>query len=126
MSIRNVTASNDWTYGAGRQNFLTKNAAILLDVRLYLQLWMGNAFWALAAGVNYAQLLNKGTEKALLAALQGALMSRYGVVQVTQLSAVLDPETRALTATYTINTIYGQAFTNSITIPIGQANAQPA
>lgn len=121
MKIRNLDSSGDWTFGKGLQSYLTGQAAIALDIKTYLNLWAGNCFWALQAGINWRQYLDKNQETQLLAGLQAALLGRFGVMAINQLSADLDPRTRAIVVTYDVQTIYTQSFQDSITI--GAQNA---
>lgn len=124
MKIRNVTAANDWTFGKGLQCYLTTQDAIALDIRTYLLLWTGNCFWALQAGVNWRQYLDKNQEQKLLAGLQSAILDRFGVMGINLLSARLDPQSRLITVQYDVQTIYTQSFQDSITI--GASSAQSA
>lgn len=121
MKISNLDGFGDFTFGKGLQNYLTAQNAIALDIKTYLKLWTGNAFWALQAGVNWRQFLDKNQEARLLAALQTAILGRYGVMALTQLSANLDPRTRNIVVRYEVQTIYTQSFQDSITI--GAQNA---
>lgn len=121
MKIRNLTRDGDWTFGKGRQDYLTGQDAIAEDVKTYLKLWTGNCFFALQAGVNWRQYLDKNQKTRLLAGLQTAIMSRFGVMGLTELSANLDAQTRRIVIRYTVQTIYTQSFQDSITI--GAQNA---
>lgn len=116
MIIRNLTPAGDWTFGAGIQNYLTANAAIAQDISTWLKLWVGNCFFALQSGINYTQYFNKNQQAPLLAALQAGIASRDGVTGINQVSADLDPQSRQMTVTYNISTIYTQNFLQSITI----------
>lgn len=116
MKIRNLTAGGDWTFGAGRQNYLQGQDAIAEDIRTYLKTWVGNCFFALQAGVNWRQYLDKNQETRLLAGLQSAIMGRFGVMALTQVSANLDRRSRVLVVRYAVQTIFTQSFTDSITI----------
>ncbi len=121
MKIRNLTAAGDWTFGKGLQSYLTAQAAIALDIKTYLTLWTGNCFFALQAGVNWRQFLDKNQEQRLLAGLQTAILGRFGVMGINLLSADLDRQTRRIVVKYDVQTIYTQSFKDSITI--GAPNA---
>ncbi len=121
MKIRNLDRDGDFVFGKGLQSYLTGQAAIELDIKTYLNLWTGNAFWALQAGVNWRQYLDKGQESRLLAGLQAAIMGRFGVMAINQLSANLDRRTRRIVVSYDVKTIFTQSFKDSITI--GAQNA---
>lgn len=121
MKIRNLDSAGDFTFGKGLQSYLTGQDAIALDIKTYLKLWTGNCFWALQAGVNWRQYLDKNQKARLLAGLQNAIMSRFGVMALTQLSAELNAQTRQIVVKYNVQTIYTQNFQDSITI--GAQNA---
>lgn len=121
MKIRNLTATGDWTFGKGLQSYLTGQAAIALDIRTYLNVWTGNCFWALQAGVNWRQYLDRNQEAKLLAALQSVLLARFGVMGINLLSVRFDRLTRRLTVAYDVQTIYTQSFKDSITIGANSA-----
>lgn len=121
MKIRNVTAANDWLFGKGLQDYLTAQAAIALNIKTYLNLWVGNAFWSLQAGVNWRQYLDKNQEQQLLASLQTAILNRFGVTGINLLSARFDRATRQITVAYDVQTIYTQSFQDSITIGANSA-----
>jgi hypothetical protein len=114
MKIRNLTVGGDWTFGKGLQSYLTGQAAIAEDIKTFLLLWTGNCFFALQAGINYRQFLDKGQKAKLLGALQTAILARYGVMGINQLDAVLDPNTRHLVVTYDVVTVYTKSFKDSI------------
>ncbi len=116
MKIRNLTAGGDFTFGKGLQSYLTGEAAIGEDIKTWLLLWTGNCFWSLQSGINYRQLLDKGQKARLLSALQGGILGRSGVMGINQLSASLDEQTRQLTVTYDVQTIYTNSFKNSVVV----------
>lgn len=116
MKIRNLNDRGDWLFGKGLQDYLTSQDAIALDIKTYLKLWTGNAFFALQAGVNWRQYLDKNQESRLLAGLQSAILARFGVMGINLLTARLDPITRNLVVQYDVQTIYTQSFQDSITI----------
>lgn len=116
MKIRNLDANGDFTFGKGLQNYLTGQAAIKEDIATYLKLWVGNCFWALQAGVNYRQLLDKNQKLNLLSAIQAAILGRFGVTGIKQLDATLNPHTRALRVSYDVATIYTNSFQDSVTL----------
>lgn len=116
MIFRALTATGDWTFGKGVQSYLTGQAAIAADIKTYLKLWTGNCFFALQAGVNWTQYLDKNQEDNLLAGLQAVILARFGVMGLHQLSAKLDARSRHLVVSYDVQTIYTQSFKDSITI----------
>lgn len=121
MKIRNLDANGDFTFGKGLQNYLTGQAAIALDVRTFVKLWAGNAFWALQEGINWRQYLDRNQQANAQAALQAGILGRNGVVGVNQISVQLDRQARRFTIKYDVATIYTQSFVDTVTI--GTPNA---
>lgn len=116
LKIRNLTPDGDFTFGKGVQDYLTGQNAIALDIKTFLKLWTGNCSWALQAGINWTQYLNKNQEAQLLGALQQGILGRYGVVGINQLNVYLNRVTRQLEVTYDVATVYTQSFVDSILI----------
>jgi hypothetical protein len=116
MIFRNLDRNGDWVYGNGVQAYLTGQKAIEKDVKTFLLLWTGNCFWALQAGINWRQYLDRGQQPALLAGLQTGILARYGVMGINQLDAGLDRATRGFFVKYDLATIYTQSFQDSITV----------
>lgn len=116
MKIRNLNSDHDFTFGKGAQSYLNGEDAIGEDIDTYIKLWVGNCFFALQAGINWRQYLDKGQKAKLLGALQQGILSRFGVMGINQILPILDPFTRRLTVTYDVQTIYTQSFKNSVTI----------
>lgn len=44
MSIRNLDENHDWTFGAGRSNYLNYNAEIGLNIKTRLLSFLGDCF----------------------------------------------------------------------------------
>ncbi len=121
MKIRNLDSAGDFIFGRGVQSYVTGQAAIALDIKTYLKLWTGNAYWALQAGINWRQYLDRNQKARLLAGLQTGIMGRFGVMALNELSADLNPRTRRIVIRYDVQTIFTKSFQDSITI--GAQNA---
>ena len=65
MRIRTLSESGDWTFGKGLNNYSDQVLAIAQNVKSRLLSWEGDCFWALQDGVDWRNLLDKGTQDEL-------------------------------------------------------------
>lgn len=66
MRIRNIDENNDWTFGAGQTNYVTGAYAVGLDIKLRLQEWLNDCFFALQNGINWKRRLGAFNQKLFL------------------------------------------------------------
>lgn len=111
MRYRALDANGDMSFGAGQSNFLINSpAAVGQAVLTRLRLLTGEWFLDLTAGTPYAtQVLGKNTAATYDTAIRSRILGTEGVSGIASYSSSLNPTTRALTITATIDTIYGQA-----------------
>jgi len=114
MLIRNLDIDGDWMFGKGKTNLLAAEMAIELNIRTRFLEWVNDCFFNLPAGVDYINLLDKGQQDNLILAVKPVILSSEGVIQLNELSADLNAA-RNLTMTFTIDTIYGSNYQNTIT-----------
>ena len=120
--FRGLDANGDFMYGQGLGSYATGSAALALDIAARLRLVKGSCFFAVQAGVDYTNLLQKGQLKNLVAALQNAILQTPGVVKIVAMPYQFDPATRALDfGPCTVQSIYGQVFIAQITNLLGSA-----
>ena len=110
MSFRNLTSTGDWTWGKGLANYNNAEAEIEEDIATWLWSWVGNCFWALRDGIDYTNLLDIGQQTNMKNAIRLGIMSRNNVVGINSLTVVYAPETRLITVTANIQTVYSSAF----------------
>ena len=110
MKIRKLTALNDWSFGAGIQNYATDQIAVAENIQTRVLSWFGNCFFALQEGIDYRNLLDKNQQVNLELAVKETILKSYGVIGIKTLSSVLDTKTRKLTIQYSIDTIFGKLF----------------
>lgn len=119
MIFRALTASGDWTFGQGIAGYLTLNAAIEMNVKTRILSWKGDCFFSLQDFVDWLGRLDKGQEDHLNQELQQVILSSFGVDRITASDIELNRQTRACLATYTITTIFGQTFSNTLNLQAG-------
>lgn len=116
MTIRNLDASGDWTFGHGRQDYLSGEAAVELNIRTRMLFFLNDCFWAMNFGIDYWNLLGQRgvTPKAnLLLQSRTMLASSYGVVQINAVDVVTSAITRRESLRYNIDTIYTRSVRGS-------------
>jgi hypothetical protein len=113
MIIRNLDANGDWTFGSGISNYLTNNAAIGLNIRTRLLSWLNDCFFDMEAGIDWLNRLGSKNQRQLLEAdLSRIIVQSYGVTGLVSFDTVLVG--RVFTANYSVNTIFSQAYIDSI------------
>lgn len=121
MIMRALDSNNDWTFGAGLQNYLSGNAAIAQSIKTRLQSFLGNCWFATNAGMDWFNLLGKN-QNSLNIAINTMILNTEGVTRINQTFSVLDSVTRSLSVSYDVNTVNSatslkQQF--SFQIPVG-------
>lgn len=109
MRYRALSPTGDYTFGQGEANFLINSpAAVAQSVLTRLRLWEGEWFLDQTVGTPYTQqILGYNTENIRDLAIQQEVLNTPGVTSITNYSSSVDPNTRALTVTMSINTQYG-------------------
>lgn len=114
MIFRNLDANGDWTFGQGKQNYVSGNAAIGLNIRTRILSWVGDCFFDLLAGIDWTNRLGSKNQRSLLESdLRRIITTSYGVTGIASFSSQIN--VRSFTATYSVNTIFGKVFTDTVT-----------
>lgn len=116
MIIRNLDASQDWTFGQGRQNYLRAEAAIELNVKTRVKCFLNDCFWAMDFGIDWWNLLGTNNPIAtsnIVLQVRAMIAASFGVPVIVSVTATTDRVTRRLTTTWLINTIYSRNVTGS-------------
>ena len=117
MIFRNLDDNGDWTFGAGNANYKTFDAAIGLNIKTRLLSWVGDCFFDLTAGIDWSNRIGVlGVKDLLELDIRRIILQSEGVVSLVAFD--VNVVGRAFSATYTINTIYGQEFTESFELGI--------
>ena len=114
MKFRGLDQNSDWQFGQGLGSYAKAANALALDIAARVRSRMGNCFFATTDGIDYTNLLDKGRQKDFETAMSNAIMQTNGVVKINSVSFNLDPETRAMSTTYDIQTIYSRSFIATI------------
>lgn len=66
MRVRRIDENNDWCFGGQNSDYMTGSNAIALDIKLKLQEWLGDCFFALQNGIPWNIRMGKTNQKELL------------------------------------------------------------
>lgn len=108
MRVRQVDSSHDFTFGKGKNNYLTATRAIVQNIDTRLLSFLGNCFFDLGAGIDWFNLLGSKNEIALNLAVSAVILNTQNVTGLLQLSISLGA-TRVLTIRYQVQTTYSTA-----------------
>lgn len=116
MTFRAIDSNNDWQFGTGRQSYFTDEDAINADIKTALQVFLGECFFALDAGVDWWNLIGGKDEQGIILQCRTVISQRQGVARINSVTARLDRATRAFSVTYNVDTIYSQSIINTVTV----------
>ena len=108
MIVRALNSSGDWTYGAGKNNYLSANAAVAQAIATRLLSFLGDCFWATNAGIDWFTFL--GGSKSLLSlqlAINAVILNTDNVTGIVTLNVIYDPDTRAVEIDYEATSSFG-------------------
>jgi hypothetical protein len=107
MIVRAITGVGDWTFGAGKTNYLSANAAIAQLIGTRLSSFLGDCFFATNDGIDWFNLLGNKNLLALELAINATILNTEGVTGIITLSTSLDNTTRIFSAVYSVTTSFG-------------------
>lgn len=108
MIVRALDVNGDWTFGKGKNDYLSGVDAVAQSISTRLDCFLGDCFFSTSFGIDWWNLLGTKQELALSLAISAMILNTPEVLSLEQLSISLDPSTRNLTVVYTVNTIYGR------------------
>lgn len=96
MAFRKTDSQGNWLFGHGLADYANREEEIALDVKTALQEWVGNCWFNVDAGVDYATYLSTpGTQEELRQSIGQVVASRGGVSQVLDV-AIISIENRVI------------------------------
>jgi hypothetical protein len=109
MRYRKLTNLGDYPFGNGLLDFyIDVPEAIAQAVKTSLLLWLGEWFLNIDEGTPYMQgILGKYTIETANTTIQDRILSVEGVTNYEDYESTLDPETRGMSVSFKLNTIYG-------------------
>lgn len=105
MIVRALDTNNDWTYGRGKNDYLSANRAIGQSIQTRISSFLGDCFWSITSGIDWFGYLGSKDQIGLNLAISATIANTPGVIKIIQLSVDLD-SARRLTIHYEVDTIY--------------------
>ena len=106
MIVRANDITGDWTFGAGKNNYLSANAAVAQLISTRLSSFLGDCFFATSEGIDWFNLLGAKNETSLTLAISTVILNTPNVIRLEQVALSLDAN-RVLTVTYNATTAFG-------------------
>jgi len=117
MIIRALDINHDWTFGKGKENYLSAQLAIAENIQTRILSFFGNCFFDMSAGIEWFTLLGTpNSDQQILLNVRAIILQSYGVVSVNSLTLNSTNSSRRATLTYNINTIYTQNYTQTLEV----------
>ena len=119
MKFRALDSSGDWQCGAGLQSYFNEEQAVSTDIKTALKVFLGECFFALDFGVDWWNLIGAraGAEQNIILQCRQMIASREGVTKINRVDAVLNRNTRRLSVSYNINTVFTRNLTGEVAVP---------
>lgn len=116
MRVRAVDENHDWTFGRGLQDYKLDSRAVSQNVKTRLLSFYNDCFFDLEAGIDWFNLLSRGTENFLLLAIKQNIVNTEGVTGLNTVDVDYARYSRHITIRYDIKTIYSQSFKDEFDI----------
>lgn len=109
MRYRKLTDDGDYTFGNGQTDFYRDvPEAVGQAVKTRLLLWLGEWFLDIEEGTLFMQgILGKYSETEANVTIQDRVLGTLGLTDLQNYVSDRNPDTRALSVEFDINTIYG-------------------
>ena len=109
MKVRKLTADGDYRLGHGDRDFFVDTPeGIAQNVMTRLALWQGQWFINTSEGTPWLQQI-LGKHHVVDQVIKSRILDTPGVLAISSYESILNPDTRSMTITATIDTEYGQA-----------------
>lgn len=106
MIVRALDSNGDWTFGKGKNDYLSGNAAVAQLIKTRLLSFLGDCFFDTGAGLDWFTYLGSKDQTAVNLAVAAVILNTPDqngnqlVTGLQQLSIVLNPGTRNITIQY--------------------------
>jgi hypothetical protein len=109
MRYRRLDQNGDYVFGNGQADFLKDTPeAVGQAVMTRLKLWKEEWFLDSEEGTPYLQgVIGKHSEQTRETVMRTRILNTEGVTGITSYESIIDPETRKLNLSVSIDTIYG-------------------
>lgn len=116
MTFRNLDTNHDWTFGSGKNNYVSENQEIALNIKTRILSFLGDCFFATDEGIDWFNLLDYRYQDRLENAVQEVVVKTPGVTGINSID-ILTTADRQIRIAYDVQTIYSSSYTDEI-VPI--------
>ena len=114
MSFRNLDGNHDWVFGSGRNDYVTENQEIALNIKTRILSFLGDCFFAINEGIDWFNLLDYRYQNRLELAVQETIKNTPGVTGINDIQVLLGAN-RKITIQYDIQTVFSANYEDEIT-----------
>ena len=114
MTFRNLDQNHDWTFGIGRNNYVSGDLEILLNAKTRVLSFLGDCFFAPTEGIAWWNLLEYNRQSQAENAVMNTVANTEGVVEVADVDSSLNAR-RQLTLNYGIKTVNNLNYQQTLT-----------
>lgn len=115
--IRAVNNRWEWLWGRSKGNYAQKSRALALDLKMQIQSWVGDCFFATEDYIDWNYLLgSKNTEDEIRDIITALLERNEEVAGVSDVSATVDRENRKIELTYSYVDVFGGEMREEINV----------
>lgn len=109
MRYRKLTATGDYSFGGGQRDFYRDVPdAVGQAVMTRLLLWLGEWFLDTDEGTPFmVGILGKHSRELANVTIQNRALQTQGLTDLSNYESAIDPDTRGMSASFLIDTIYG-------------------
>lgn len=105
MIVRALTATGDWTFGKGLQDYKSGVSAVSQNIQTRLSSFLGDCFFDQNAGIDWFNFCGGSkSELAVNLAVSAVILNTQFVTGLVQLSLSLNRVTRRISISYTVTT----------------------
>jgi hypothetical protein len=116
MIVRGLDKNHDWTFGNGKQDYRVDQLCVEQNCKTRLMSFVNDCFFDVNAGIDWWNLLSRGTEEQLLTAIKGVILNTDGVVGINNVEISLVD--RVLTVKYDIKTQFSASYQAELNLTI--------
>lgn len=119
MIVSALDKNNDWTFGRGRNNYITGGAAIAQKVKCRIRSFKNDNPLNMDDNIDWMYLLSeKNTEREILREIERVTLATDGVMRIIDLSMTVDKRSRHQAIELRIETVFDEQL---ITFPVSGA-----
>ncbi len=109
MRYRRLTSTGDYSFGNSQNDFYRDvPEAVGQAVQTRILLWLGEWFLNIDEGTPFMlAILGKHSKEEANVAIQDRVLNTQGMVDIQNFESDIDPDTRLMTMSMDIDTIYG-------------------